>query len=200
MEHLIQMTRKHGTIYQRVQCRAIVPCFNHVSSTIASHELSLRAVEASTSDAGSKSAGLPLGSIAPSRLAQTPRLRQEQGVSLVEFALILPLFLLLLLGMVDLGQGFNRYLVMLNATREGAMWLGRHPTDIPGMEARIAGELQQSGLLLENIVVTRTPQKGAYASGDLVKVTLEYQYTLLFGSITRIPSLTLQTAHTIRVQ
>lgn len=168
--------------------------------SIASHELSLRAAQTSSPYAWPQSAFLPAGSSAPSRLAHTPRLRQEQGVSLVEFALILPLFLLLLLGMVDLGQGFNRYLVMLNATREGAMWLGRHPTDIPGMEARIAGELQQSGLPLENIVVKRTPQKGTYASGDLVKVTLEYQYTLLFGAITRIPSLTLQTAHTIRVQ
>ena len=200
MEHLIEMTLNHGTIYQRVQCREIVPWLNHVSSSIAPYELSLRPTQASSPDAWTKSACLPLGTIAPARLAPTPRLRPEQGVSLVEFALILPLFLLLLLGMVDLGQGFNRYLGMLNATREGAMWLGRHPTDLPGMEARIASELQQSGLLLENIVVTRTPQKGAYVSGDLVKVTLEYQYTLLFGAITRIPSLTLQTAHTIRVQ
>lgn len=129
-----------------------------------------------------------------------PRLSQEAGVSLVEFALILPLFLLLLLGMVDLGQGFNRYLVMLNATREGALWLSRHPTDLVGMEARIAGEIQQSGLILDNIVVTRTPQKGTYVSGDLVKLTLEYKYTLMFGAITRIPSLTLHTEHTIRVQ
>lgn len=168
--------------------------------SITPHELSLRATQASSPYTWTKSAFLLRGRIAPSRLAQAPRLRQEQGVSLVEFALILPLFLLLLLGMVDLGQGFNRYLGMLNATREGAMWLSRHPTDIPGMEARIAGELQQSGLLRENIRVTRTPQKGAYASGDLVQVTLEYQYALLFGAITQIPSLTLQTAHTIRVQ
>lgn len=134
---------------------------------------------------------------APTRAQQ---LHHEHGVSLVEFALVLPLFLLILLGMVDLGQGFNRYLVMLNATREGAVWLARHPTDLPGMEARIAGEIQQSGLTLENIVVTRTPQKGAYASGELVKITLEYKYTLMFGAITRIPSLTLHTEHTIQVQ
>lgn len=128
------------------------------------------------------------------------RLRQEAGVSLVEFALILPLFMLLLLGMVDLGQGFNRYLVMLNATREGALWLSRNPADLTGMEARIASEIQQSGLPLDNIVVIRTPQKGVYASGDLVKLTLESKYTLMFGAITRIPSLTLHTEHTIRVQ
>lgn len=165
----------------------------------AAHPLSLRAAQESrgyfwTGAAWTKASGLPLVRQAAGRL------RQEQGVSLVEFTLILPLFLLLLLGMVDMGQGFNRYLGMLHATREGAIWLARHPTDIPGLEARIAGELQQSGLLLENIVVTRTPQKSAYVSGDLVKVTLEYQYPLFFGTITRIPSLTLHTEHTIRVQ
>jgi len=168
--------------------------------TVAPHESSLRAAQESSDDSWTKSIGWPWVRMTPSRPAKTERLCREQGVSLVEFALILPLFLLLLLGMVDLGQGFNRYLGMLNATREGAIWLARHPTDIPGMEARIAGELQQNNLILENIVITRTPHKGAYVSGDLVKIILEYQYTSLFGTITRIPSLTLHTEHTIRVQ
>lgn len=166
---------------------------------VASHPGDQQAAQAGPSSPHPKASSLTGVNIASSK-GRRPRLHQEAGVSLVEFALILPLFLLLLLGMVDLGQGFNRYLVMLNATREGALWLARHPTDMVGMEARIAGEIQQSGLALDNVVVTRTPQKGTYASGDLVKLTLEYKYTLMFGAITRIPSLTLHTEHTIRVQ
>ena len=165
---------------------------------VASHPGDQQAAQADPSSPRPKASSLACINITPSKGRR--RLHQEAGVSLVEFALILPLFLLLLLGMVDLGQGFNRYLVMLNATREGALWLARHPTDMVGMEARISGEIQQSGLALDNVVVTRTPQKGTYASGDLVKLTLEYKYTLMFGAITRIPSLTLHTEHTIRVQ
>lgn len=166
---------------------------------VASHTGNQRAPQAGMPSPHPQARGLACVDITQIGVRR-PRLHQEAGVSLVEFALILPLFLLLLLGMVDLGQGFNRYLVLLNATREGALWLSRHPTDIVGMEARITGEIQQSGLALENVMVTRTPQKGAYAAGDLVKLTLEYKYTLMFGAITRIPSLTLHTEHTIRVQ
>lgn len=167
---------------------------------LAPHELYPPAAPEGAHCAHARCTFLALVRIALSRLARPPRLRQEHGISLVEFALILPLFLLLLLGMVDLGQGFNRYLSMLNATREGAIWLVRHPADIAGMEARIANEIQQSGLTLDNMVVTRTPQKGAYVSGDLITVTLEYRYSLMFGALTRIPTLTLHTEHTIRVQ
>lgn len=167
---------------------------------LAPHEFDLHTVQEGTHSFATKCGRLAFALIAPFRLTQSQWLSREQGVSLVEFALILPLFLLILLGMVDLGQGFNRYLGMLNATREGAMWLARHPTDLTGMEARIVGEIQQNGLTLDNIVITRTPSNSAYGSGDLVKITLEYRYPLLFGAITHMPSLTLRTEHTIRVQ
>lgn len=124
----------------------------------------------------------------------------ERGTSLVEFALILPLFLLLLLGMVDLGQGFNTYLALLNATREGAIWLAKNADDLTGMNTRIAGELQQVGLTTNDVMVLRVPEKTLYTSGDLVTVKVEYNYPAMFSAMTGIPSLTLQTAHTVRVQ
>jgi len=124
----------------------------------------------------------------------------ETGSSLVEFALILPFFLMLLLGMVDLGQGFNTYIGMLNATREGAIWLAKHPTDITGMNNRIADEIEHGGVTMEVIVINRTPQKASYTTGDLVTITLEYSHQLLFGAVTGMPAITLQTEHTIRIQ
>lgn len=127
-------------------------------------------------------------------------LRGENGISLVEFALILPLFLLLLFGMVDLGQGFTTYIGMLNATREGAIWLAKQPADIAGMNARIAREIEHVGLTTDAIVITRTPEKASYMAGDLLTITLEYRYQLLFGAITGMPTITLHTAHTIRIQ
>lgn len=124
---------------------------------------------------------------------------REEGVSLVEFTLILPIFLALVLGMIDLGQGFNTYMGMLNATREGVIWLARNPDDLNGMETRIATELSRMGLSPSNMTVTRTPAKQAYDSGDIVTLTLEYNYQLTFGLLTKIPTLTLRTDHTMRM-
>jgi hypothetical protein len=46
--------------------------------------------------------------------------RRRNGQSLVEFALLLPLFLLLLLGMLEFGLAFTHNLTLEYATREGA--------------------------------------------------------------------------------
>lgn len=46
--------------------------------------------------------------------------RGERGQGIVEFALILPVFLMLLLGILEFGQAFNHHLSLEYATREGA--------------------------------------------------------------------------------
>jgi hypothetical protein len=43
----------------------------------------------------------------------------RKGQALVEFVLVLPFLLLLLIGLVELGYGFYDYMVMANANREG---------------------------------------------------------------------------------
>ena len=48
------------------------------------------------------------------------RIRSERGAELVEFALVLPLLLVLIGGIVDFGFLFQRYEVVTNAAREGA--------------------------------------------------------------------------------
>ena len=50
----------------------------------------------------------------------THRLRSEQGAELIEFALILPLLMFIILGLVDFGFMFQRFEVVTNAAREGA--------------------------------------------------------------------------------
>ena len=48
------------------------------------------------------------------------KLRSEGGAELIEFALVLPLLLLIVLGIVDFGFLFQRCEVVTNAAREGA--------------------------------------------------------------------------------
>jgi TadE-like protein len=44
----------------------------------------------------------------------------ERGAALVEFALILLLFFLLIFGMIEFGVDYNNYIAVRNGTREGA--------------------------------------------------------------------------------
>ncbi len=48
------------------------------------------------------------------------RASDERGAALVEFALTLPLLLVVIAGIVDFGFAFQRYEVVTNAAREGA--------------------------------------------------------------------------------
>lgn len=48
------------------------------------------------------------------------RSRDERGQSLVEFAMILPILLALLIGIFEFGRSWNAYQVLTNAAREGA--------------------------------------------------------------------------------
>jgi Flp pilus assembly protein TadG len=47
-------------------------------------------------------------------------IRSERGAELVEFAVVLPLLLLIVMGIVDFGFMFQRYVVLTNAAMEGA--------------------------------------------------------------------------------
>lgn len=49
-----------------------------------------------------------------------PRRSDRRGQTLVEFALILPVFILLLVGVFDFGRAIYAYNTVLNASREGA--------------------------------------------------------------------------------
>lgn len=48
--------------------------------------------------------------------------RTERGAALVEFALILPIFLTLVLGLITFGQSYNRKLTMTNAAAEASRY------------------------------------------------------------------------------
>jgi Flp pilus assembly protein TadG len=52
----------------------------------------------------------------------TERARDERGVAMTEFALILPLLMLLLIGMLDFGKAYNYWIDQTHLANEGARW------------------------------------------------------------------------------
>ncbi len=61
---------------------------------------------------------------------RTPFLRDEQGSSFIELALILPILLVMLLGVVDFGLVFSQYMTVIDSARAAAEY-----TTIYGQEA-----------------------------------------------------------------
>jgi len=112
---------------------------------------------------------------------------------MVEFALVLPLFLVVMFIIADFGVGFSRWLVITNATREGAR---------EGTVGASALEVQQrtastsNGLLdtADVVVSYQDFDNDGVGQGDAVAVNTDYEYNLItplgkllnltFGSIT----------------
>jgi len=55
----------------------------------------------------------------------------SEGVALVEFALVVPVLILLLVGILDTGRAINAYVTISNASREGAHYAALNPTAAP---------------------------------------------------------------------
>lgn len=76
------------------------------------------------------------------------RLKSERGAELIEFALILPLLLLIMLGIVDFGFMFQRYEVLTNAAREGARIAVLPGYTTADVQARVCAYVKTGGLPL----------------------------------------------------
>lgn len=104
----------------------------------------------------------------------------ERGQSLVEFTLIIPIFLLLVFAIVDFGMGLYSWITVTNAAREGAR-LGTVGADQAAITARVrdtAGNLDNSDL---TVTVTNCVS-GCSTTGDpgeSLSVHVDYDYHLI---------------------
>lgn len=98
----------------------------------------------------------------------------EKGQNLVEFAMVVPIFLILVFSIVDFGMGFHAWITVTNAAREGAR-VGAVGADAATIEARVVDTA--SSLAAEDIDVTVVNAQGA--PGEAVSVDVEYDYELI---------------------
>ena len=64
------------------------------------------------------------------------RVGRYRGQALVEFTLLVPILLLLVVVAVDFGRLFFTYVEVNNAAREGVAYGANNPSDTPGMLSR----------------------------------------------------------------
>ena len=115
--------------------------------------------------------------------------RGRSGQSLVEFALVVILLLLLVVGIVELGRVWNLYQVLANAAREGAR-LASLPsgfTTTAAVTDRIQGYLATANVNPAQATVTIGGGGVDGGTGTQVSVTVSYPYNFLYvGPIIRL--------------
>ena len=125
------------------------------------------------------------------RFAWLVRGRRTAGQSLVEFAIILPVFLLLVAGAIDLGRLFSAYVSTENAAKEGALYGATNPRcDAPKQGCTDPSTvrwhvLQELGGVTSASPTAECLRGGAAiavtscAEGDRYRVTVRHSFALL---------------------
>jgi Flp pilus assembly protein TadG len=126
------------------------------------------------------------------------RWRRQSGQSMVEFALVLPVFIILLAGIIDFGFMFYSRISVINAAREGArsaVTAVDNPVTIPSLvdSSVVAVSTALNPANLSN-TATCVPYQQASCdfasggqpdpmSGDAVMVTVNYTYQSFFSGL-----------------
>jgi Flp pilus assembly pilin Flp len=107
--------------------------------------------------------------------------REEDGAALVEFALVLPLVLLLLIGMLDLGKAFNYWIDETHLANEGARYAAVNKNPGPGasLQQSIKSQADSADLRDKLEVCITFPGAGGAAVGEPVQVRVSSNYTFL---------------------
>jgi hypothetical protein len=128
----------------------------------------------------------------PRSLPYHRRSDRSRGQELVEFAIVLPLLLLVVFGILDLGRLFHALITTTNAAREGARYGIIYPDDLTGIDFVTRREAQNSGITLDpgasSVSVTYPQGFGEHLP---IRVTVTYRFQLFIAGILPSSNLTL---------
>lgn len=142
-------------------------------------------------------------------LSLVRRLRRTTGAELIEFALVLPMLLLVIVGIFDFGFMFRDFGVITNAAREGArigVLAGYSTTDV---QARAGSYMTAAGLdtaQATTAVAVEDLAVGGTSTVKVVRVTVTYPHSFSFlGPIAGLVggsfgSVSLRAVSTMRVE
>jgi Flp pilus assembly protein TadG len=126
--------------------------------------------------------------------------KSEQGQTMTEFALILPLLALFLFAVIQFGIVFNNYLTVTDAARAGArkgavgLYGGGDPAAEAEAAARASADNLDDGKL--NVAVSASP---AWQKGSDITVTVTYPYEISLIGIA-VSSGNLESSTTERIE
>lgn len=124
------------------------------------------------------------------------RRSRERGQDLVEFALVLPILLFILMIILDLGRAVYYYSAIHNSAREGARYGIIYPDDPAGIEAAA----RDTAIGLDPIAMTVTIN---FPDDEHIQVVATFQFTAVtpfVGVLLGSNEITLGTSSTMRIE
>lgn len=104
--------------------------------------------------------------------------RGDRGAAAVEFALVLPVLILLLLGLVEFSRVYNIQISLSNAAREGARTMAIHNSQPTARTAAIAAAPSINPAVSAGQIAV---SPSTCTPGATVAVTISYPVSLLTG-------------------
>jgi Flp pilus assembly protein TadG len=128
------------------------------------------------------------------------RSKKEQGQTMAEFTLVLPVLAILLFGVIQFGIVFNNYLAVTDAVRAGARQaaVARYlPAD--EREAKVEARVRASAEHLDqDILEVSVDPSDDWEPGSDVTVTATYEYSInLLGKVVKDGLLTSKTTERV---
>jgi Flp pilus assembly protein TadG len=99
------------------------------------------------------------------------RRQGERGASLIEFALVAPILIVLLFGVVDFGRLAFTKIDLNDAVQEGSIYASTHPGDTSDIQDRVVGGVDSPAIVKPTVVIT--------CPGDKLKVTVTHSMTTI---------------------
>jgi len=128
-------------------------------------------------------------------MKRSMRMFNERGASAVEFALLLPLLMMILFGIIEFGMALYRQAILTNASREGAR-LGIVQS-VPAITSaqintRIDAYLTAAGISPGSVTRAISPIVPVTGTPVTVTLTLPYTYVVLPGLTSITPTINLR--------
>ena len=105
----------------------------------------------------------------------------DRGATAVEFALLLPLLLMMVFGLIDFGRALNAQLTLTQAAREGAR-LAALGAPVPAVTARTQTAAAGLGGSV-TVTVTSCPAGATQASDAVVHASYSFQFITPVGAL-----------------
>ena len=102
----------------------------------------------------------------------------DEGAAMVEFALVLPLLMLLVVGAIRFGLAFNAKIEMSGAARDAARYLVVNPGDTSGATTKAQNSSPGLNLTTAEIAITQLGTCTTTTSNGSWRVTISRSYSL----------------------
>ncbi len=106
--------------------------------------------------------------------------RRNRGQAVIEFALVLPLLLVILFGIVEFARAWMTMSVLTSAAREGARLAAVTAPDVSAVTTRVNEVCNSAGLTVKGVTVTAPDSEDPTRR---LSVTVETDFTVLLGRL-----------------